>query len=96
MQSAIADLFIFLARITWWVSLAGALISNGIVLFGRGGLLDMLGGLILLPLTLLALPFYAVIAAGDWRPLIFTFVGPLLGVGLWLFGRALRASALGE
>jgi hypothetical protein len=95
-QTAIAELFVFLAKIVWWASLAGSVVSNGIVLIGRGGLLDVAGGLVLLPLTLLILPFYAAFAVGDWRPIVFTFIGPLVGVALWLFGRALRASALGQ
>lgn len=96
MQTAFADMFVFLAKITWWVALAGAVISNAIVLFGRGGMLDMMGGLILLPLTVIAVPFYAIVVDGDWRPLVFTFLLPVLGVALWLFGRALRANALGQ
>jgi hypothetical protein len=96
MQTALADMFVFLAKLTWWVALAGAVVFNAIALFSRGGMLDMLGGLILLPLTLVAVPFYAIIAAGDWRPLVFTFLLPVVGLGLWLFGRALRASAQGE
>ncbi len=72
-----AGLILFALGVAWWL-LAGFV--DLLVVFdalGRGavGATGVAGGIVLLPLVYVLAPLYAVVAWGDWMPLIFSAAG---------------------
>jgi len=73
-------------------AIAGFLIALGIV-YDLLGFLGIVAGILLAPVLLVAAPFYAGLADGNWIPLLITYGGGILGLLCREAGKSLIANA---
>ena len=89
------DALLYLARLVFGIALVGALIADGLAAATQFGFFGVLGCLALFPLTLVAMPFYALAELGTYIPLLLTYGGLLLAGTLFSLGLAMRAHVRG-
>ena len=79
--------------LVWGIwGIVGLLVNLGVVHDAIGwGFFGIILAFIFFPFTITVAPFYALVAWGDWLPLIVTYGGGLMGIIIMVIGGIIRS-----
>ena len=86
---AFGRFLIFIGNAGFYITAIWGLILELAILHNLAGFWGLFLGIVLFPITMLAVPWYAVFALGDWLPFILIYVGAVVTAIIYALGKSI-------